>query len=207
MPDRDTADKQNGVAAAEHLFEELRDQLLSLSQDFAKSDEREWEKAERFFLLSKKVDQLRTQMWMGVTEMRPNSGNTMAEATDLQPMSPPPVARRRSKKDYPKYIVRSDVLIKTGLSRDRRTEYEHAIPKREFEAVVQRLVDLRSRKHFRAEDVLEKVQCPSYQGYLVLSLLKERGLLTVPRRGLYAVLHSSDFAAESQSVWDSLAAG
>src|SRR6266496_3642138 len=206
MSDRDTSAKQNGVVAAERGFQELRDRLLSLSQQFAKANGGDWEKAERFFSLSKKVDQLREQMSITTTEIK-SSGK--AEAHDIgnaQAMSLPAVARRKSKKDYPKYSVHSDVLIKTGLSRDRRTEYEHAIPKPEFEAVVRRLGELGGRKHFVAEDVLGKVQCPSYQGYLVLSLLKERGLLAIPRRGFYAIRRPKQFAADSQSIWDSLAA-
>jgi hypothetical protein len=202
----DTRNEQDGVAATERLFEELRDHLLSLSQKFAKSEQREWETAERFFLLSKKVDQLREQMSLGITNEKLNSGIAMAKSLEEEPPPSLPVTRRKSKRDYPKYSISSDVLIKTGLSRDRRTEYEHAVPKREFDAVAQTVADLRNRKSFRAEEVLKKVGCPSYQVYLVLSVLKERGLLTVPRRGLYTVLHPNDFAAESQSVWDSLAA-
>jgi hypothetical protein len=206
MTDTDTPAKHDGVAAAERSFQDLRDRLLSLSQQFAKGEERNWEKAERFFSLSKKVDQLREQMSIAMTEMESSRETEVDNVGDAQAMSSLPAARRKSKKDYPKYAVRSDVLIKTGLSRDRRTEYEHAIPKSEFDAIVRRLVELGSRKHFVAEDVLGKIQCPSYQGYLVVSLLKERGLLAVPRRGVYAVRRPKNFATESQSVWDSLAA-
>ena len=206
MSDTDRASRENSVAATEQAFKDLRNRLLSLSQHFAKTEELSWEKAERFFTLSKKVDQLREQMSLAGPEMKSVGEMEPDDRSDAKPTTGPWPARRKSKKDYPKYTVRSDVLIKTGLSRDRRTDYEHAIPKPEFEAVVRRLADLGGRKHFVAEDVLGKVQCPNYQVYLVISLLKERGLLAVPRRGFYTVRHPKQFAAESQSVWDSLTA-
>jgi hypothetical protein len=191
------------TSVAERLFHGLRDSLLSLSHEAAKSEERNWENAERFFSLSKKVDQLRRELSINTADA---PARTFADGDNKRRTHSPrqDVARRKSKKDYPKYAVRSDVLIKTGLSRDRRTEYEHAIPKNEFNAILTRLGELATRKHFVAEDVLGKMQCPSYQVYLVISLLKERELLAVPRRGLYSVRRPRQFAAESQSVWDSL---
>jgi len=207
MAGTNRASTENSIAATEQAFKDLRDRLLSLSQRFAKTEDLSWEKAERFFTLSKKVDQLREQMSMGLSETKGTSETQVNDARDAEVMSSVAVMRRKSKKDYPKYTVRSDVLIKTGLSRDRRTEYEHAIPKPEFEAVVGRLADLSGRKHFSAEGVLGKVPCPSYQAYLVISLLNERGLLTVPRRGLYTIRHAKQFTTEAQSVWDCLTSG
>ncbi len=148
MAGTNRASTENSIAATEQAFKDLRDRLLSLSQRFAKTEDLSWEKAERFFTLSKKVDQLREQMSMGLSETKGTSETQVNDARDAEVMSSVAVMRRKSKKDYPKYTVRSDVLIKTGLSRDRRTEYEHAIPKPEFEAVVGRLADLSGRKHF-----------------------------------------------------------
>ncbi len=202
----DTAKRETlkGVAEAGLLFEDLRNRLLALSHTCARDNGGNWDKAELFFSLSKKVDQLRKELSADTASV------TASASAELNQRSEPDsveagTQRQKSKKHYPKYNVRSDVLIKTGLSRDRRTEYEHAIPKPEFDAVARRLTELASRKHFVAEDVLGKMQCPSYQTYLVLSLLKERGLLTVPRRGFYSVRRPKQFAAESQSVWESLA--
>lgn len=114
-------------------------------------------------------------------------------------------AARKSRKAYPKYSLRSGVLIKTGLSRDRRTEYEHAVPKNEFDGIIARLEELSSRKTFAVEDVLKTAKCPSYQVYLVIAFLKERGLLVAPRRGLYAFRRPKEFIADTRVNWDSLA--
>jgi hypothetical protein len=194
------------VSEAESLFERLRDLLLALSHQFAKSDEQNWDRAEHFFAASKRVDQLRREMAFGLNAADGEGRRKLG--SDNANQSPRPTANqnnvRKSKKAYPKYALRSDVLIKTGLSRDRRTEYEHAVPKDEFEKVVARLSELTSRKKFIAGDVLKEVKCPSYQAYLVISFLKERGLLVVPRRGLYAFRRPKDFAAESRTIWESL---
>lgn len=204
MPDTDKGVMAEGVDEAERLFGQLRNQLLSLAHDCAKHDEGNWDEAERFFSLSRRVDHLRKELSVETPKL-PFFGSGKGRGHSLETPLDAPSPRRKSKKDYPKYAIRSDVLIKTGLSRDQRTEYEHAIPKPEFDAVVKRLNELASRKHFVAEDVLGKVQCPSYQAYLVLSLLKERGLLAIPRRGFYAVRHPKQFASDIQEIWESLA--
>jgi hypothetical protein len=190
----------------ERLFEELRDHLLAASQESAKSQQRDWAQAELFFAASKRVDELRRSILHPAMEAD-DARAARAAATEgvSSAQTGDRGSRRRSKKDYPKYAVRSNTLIKTGLSRDRRTEYEHAVPKPEFDTIVSRLGDLATRKRFGAEDVIEKVPSPSYQVYIVLSLFKERGLLNIPRRGMYAFARPKNFTTESQSIWDSLA--
>jgi len=193
----------------ERRFAELRDELLAASQDFAKSESRDWAQAERLFIASKEVDELCKSILtppeggeighVSVTHARVNGAPTSRSADRG--------SRKKSKKDYPKYAVRSDSLIKVGLSRDRRTEYEHTVPRGEFDAVMQRLGELAGRKHFNAEDVIEKVPCPSYQAYIVISLLKDRGLLTVPRRGTYAFARPKNVLNEAGAIWNSLTEG
>jgi hypothetical protein len=192
----------------ERRFIELRDRFLGLSHEYAKSEGRHWDKAEELFLLSKKVDHLRGEM-LNVFSASGKGSFAVDAVRDRNDGVPPSTActpqRRKSKKEYPKYAVRSGVLIKTGLSRDRRSEYEHAVQKSEFDKIIARLNELSSRKHFAAEDVLGKVNCPGYQAYLVISLLKERGVLIVPRRGFYVFRQPKKFTAESASIWDAIA--
>ncbi len=71
---------------------------------------------------------------------------------------------------------------------------------------MQRLGELAGRKRFSADDVIDKVPCPSYQTYIVISLLKDRGLLAVPRRGMYSFTRSKNFLSEAGALWDSLEA-
>jgi hypothetical protein len=189
----------------ERRFTELRDELLAASHELAKSENRDWGQAERLFAASKKVDELCRSILTAASDdttkhivSRVNvNGAAAVHSADRK-------SQKKSKKDYPKYALRSDALIKIGLSRDRRTEYEHAVPRDEFDAVIKRLGELAGRKRFSADDVLDKVPCPSYQAYIVISLLKDHGLLAVPRRGVYAFSHPKNFSSEAAAIWDSL---
>jgi hypothetical protein len=182
-------------------FGELRDELLAASQEFARSENHNWNEAERLFTASKKVDELCRSVLASTTQHAIDQGQSNGVDSAYQADQRP---RKRSKKDYPKYTVRSGALIKIGLSRDRRTEYEHTVPHAEFDAVMRRLGELAGRKHFTAADVVDKVPCPSYQAYIVISLLRERGLLAVPRRGTYAFTHPRSFLNEGGAIWNSL---
>jgi hypothetical protein len=194
------------LSKLERQFDELRDELLAASQEFAKSENHDWNEAERLFAASKRVDELRR------TVLTPASDNPTGQVSILRAdvngagtrHSAGGKSGKKSKKDYPKYTVRSDALVKIGLSRDRRTEYEHTVPRTEFDAVLQRLGELAGKKHFSADDVIHEVPCPSYQAYIVISLLKERGLLAVPRRGMYAFTRPKNFLNEAGTIWNSL---
>jgi hypothetical protein len=198
--------EREALTKIERQFVELRDVLLSASQEFAKSENHDWEQAERLFAASKKVDELCRNVLtpfsdhqieqVSPSEMDLNGAETRYPADSR--------SRKKSKKDYPKYTVRSGALVKVGLSRDRRTEYEHTVPRAEFDFVIERLGELAGRKHFSADDVISKVTCPSYQAYIVISVLKERGLLAVPHRGMYAFTRPKSFLNEAGAIWTSL---
>jgi hypothetical protein len=187
-------------------FAELRDELLTASNEFAKSEKPNWAQAERLFAASKTLDAVCRNVLTPVSGHEsehmsvPEADANGAGAAHLADRS----SRKKSKKDYPKYAVRSDALIKIGLSRNRRTEYEHTVPRAEFNAVIQRLGELSGRKHFSADDVIDQVSSPSYQVYIVISVLKDRGLLVVARRGMYAFTRPKNFLNEAEVLWDSL---
>jgi hypothetical protein len=193
------------LGKVQRCFTELRDELLAASHEFAKSENHDWAKAERFFAASKKVDEL----WRSV--LTPTTGGATEQVNvsraDINGAETTPAdgkSKKKSRKDYPKYSVRSDALIKTGLTRNRRDVYEHTVPRGEFDSVIQRLGELAGRKHFSADDVIDKVPCPSYQAYIVISLLKDRGLIAVPRRGMYAFTRPKNFLSQAGAIWNSL---
>src|SRR6266550_2071993 len=143
------------LSGAEQLFEKLRDLLLGLSHRYAKSDQRDWDKAEHLFALSRKVDQLRREMnyELAITDgALSKKTSNFDDGRGGKESRETPKGARKNRSAYPKYSLRSDVLIKTGLSRDRRTEYEHAVRKNEFDEIVARLDELTSRKTFVVED-------------------------------------------------------
>ena len=194
------------VERIQRRFAELRDELLAASQEFAKSESHNWGQAERMFAASKKVDELCRSVLTPATEHATDQASVSPAAVDGADTvhSADRTSRKKSKKDYPQYTVRSGALIKIGLSRNRRDVYEHTVPRGEFDGVVQRLGELAGRKHFSAEDVIDTVPCPSYQAYIVISLLKDRGLLAVPRRGMHAFTRPNNFLSEAGALWDSL---
>src|SRR5207248_4434713 len=118
----------------------------------AKSEQRDWTRAEHFFSASKRVDELRRSVLHPATEAdHSRAAGVVASDGVGSRHAVDRASRRKSKKDYPRYAVRSDGLIKTGLSRDRRTEYEHTVPKPEFDAIIARLGELAGRRHFCAD--------------------------------------------------------
>lgn len=187
----------------ERLFVELRDGLLEAAQKHAKSEQPDWGRAEHFFSASRRVDALcRSVLADGTTELQ-EEGRTIAEKPERSQKQPASI-RRKSRNDYPKWSVRSDALIKLGLSRNRKTEYEHVVPRKEFDGIVAQLAANAGRRHFTAEEVIDQVSAPSYQVYIILSLLKKHRILTVPRRGTYAFSRTKNFVNEAESIWRSL---
>lgn len=181
-------------------LEELREALFETSRESVKGDDPDWSKAEALFSLAKSVDSLRQR----TVTLRNGAPQPNAP---LQSVPVPRVAKslkfeRKNKQDYPRYEVRGRSLIKTGLSRDEKAEYEHVMPRAEFEKVFARIATLASsRKEFTADDVQEGLTCPAYQMYMVLALLREMRLLDTPRRGSYQVHANSNFPTDSNLVW------
>src|SRR5207248_2323097 len=163
--------EQGILARVQRRFAELRDELLAASHELAKSQSPDWAQAERLFAASKQVDDLcRAVLTTEGSDQNGQLHRLSAHANGAPALRSPDRTSRKSKRDYPKYVVRSDALVKIGLTRNRRDEYEHTVPRAEFDAVTKRLGELAGRKHFSAEDVIEKVPCPSYQSYIVISL-------------------------------------
>jgi hypothetical protein len=190
----------------ERLFLELRNRLLEAAQKYAKSDQPDWGRAEHFFSASRRVDALCRSVLSTDSDSEPDEeGRTSAEKPGLiRSQKQPASTGRKSRNDYPKWSVRSDALIKLGLSRNRKTEYEHVVPRKEFDAIVAQLATNVGRRRFTAEEVIDHVSAPSYQVYIILSLLKKHGVLTVPRRGMYAFGRTKNFVNEAKSIWCAL---
>lgn len=199
------------------LFVEIRDLLFGCSHELAKAGGENWHKAEVLFKLAKNADVLRESVASLLTdegrsgqELPPLHRDADAFPTPRKGDSKPVAIWasrqvRKNKDDYPKYSVRGDLLVKTGLSRDARNEYEHVVPKKDFDAIVSILTEFStSKKQFAVEEVQARLACPSYQTYTVLALLKVRGMLLVPKRGLYGVNAVRSFVADAASLWEEL---
>jgi hypothetical protein len=196
----ETAKLNQELSKIARTLNDVRETLFECSRESVKGEDNEWHKAEALFSLAKSVDGLRRQtlsLMNGATDSRvavgaisPPKGKVSAKVG------------KKNKKDYPHYRVRGRSLIKTGLGRDEKTEYEHIVPRSEFEKVIAKVATLAtSRKEFTAEAVQENLDCPMYQTYMVLALLRQMDLLEMPRRGSYQA-PANGFPSSPDAIWD-----
>ena len=122
------------------------------------------------------------------------------------------VQRRKSKKipakkQYPKFELRKDSLVKIGWSKKQRREYTHKVPVIVFSHVVKTMVGMATggAGPFMAEDIIEKLNdqqpeiIPSYQVYIVIGLLRQGNCIKqVGREGYHIPV---DFFDKAKEVW------
>ncbi len=196
----DAAKLNQQLSKIARMLNDVRETLFECSRESIKGEDNEWHKAEALFSLAKSVDGLRRQT---LTLMN----GTPQSQVEVRTISQPRVkvsakAGKKNKEDYPHYKVRGRSLIKTGLGRDEKTEYEHIVPRSEFEKVIAKVAELASsRKEFTAEVVQEDLDCPMYQTYMVLALLRQMNLLEMPRRGSYQA-PANGFPSSPDAIWD-----
>jgi len=186
-------------------LESTRDELFDCSREFVvEGSNGRWHLAEELFSLAKSADEIRAHLasMLSASPLEFAGGSGASPVELVHPPTAPTKAPRKRKEDYPRFVVRNDSLIKVGLGRDRRTEYEHLVPKREYDKVVARLINIsETSKEFTTEHVQAALDCPLYQTYTVLSLLKETELLTLPRRGHYSFASKKTFKFDVAAVW------
>jgi hypothetical protein len=196
----DTVKLNQQLSKIARTLNDVRETLFECSRESVKGEDNEWSKAEALFSLAKSVDGLRRQT---LTLMN----GTPESQAEVRTISPPKVkvsakTGKKNKEDYPHYKVRGRSLIKTGLGRDEKTEYEHIVPRGEFEKVIAKVAALAaSRKEFTAEAVQDGLDCPMYQTYMVLALLRQMSLLEMPRRGSYQA-PANGFPSSPDVIWD-----
>ena len=99
----------------------------------------------------------------------------------------PRPGRKRPSDEYPRFERHGDRLIKLGWSKKERSVYEHRTSLDAVKAVTAKLsVSLGKGGYLRMDEVLpvelpDGSEVPSYQAYLVLAWLRDRG--TVQRQG------------------------
>lgn len=189
------------MTKATQQLDEARDLLLKSSHDSMRAEsDKEWQLAERLFTLARNADTLRRETLSLIEVLK--GTKTAKDASDEVSKRAQKSLKKR-KEDYPKYVVRGEQLIKTGLSRDMKSEYEHAVPRAEFEKILQRLVRLRTlQQDFKSEDAQEGLVLPVYQVYAVLSLLRHLNIIKQGRRGYYSF--NSVNLPDPASIWNSV---
>jgi hypothetical protein len=190
-------------------LDQVKVALFDASRECVKTEAgNEWDVAKTLFSLAENADSLNRQIKSLV-----NGSETKAVVTEVEPRINAAQFReeaservpRKRKEDYPKYEVRGDRLVKIGLGRDKRTEYEHEIAKGEFDKILARLTSIAaSQKQFTVDQVQEGLDCPVYQTYALIAVLAKMGLLTNPRRGTYRFTTPGTFSSAASTVWERL---
>jgi hypothetical protein len=190
-------------STTEQKLIELRDILLKAADDAGRAVEPDWGRAKAFFKFAEDADVLRRKI--ADLYAPQDVAHTPAPLPGSDPQ--PGAAKAKIRKDeYPKYVIRGDALIRIGLSRDGKSKYEHVVPKNCFDQVVSKISGIAAsqKRQFAIDDVQGDLSFPSYQTYSVVALFRDRGLLTVPRRGVYTFADRNQFEADARQIWITL---
>jgi hypothetical protein len=200
------------VQTARESFLKIQDMFMDSARASAKSDEvTAWQDVEILFQLAKEVDGFRKRLdsLLGDPTPEPTCVATFPQdATQkhsrVTTHAQEPLSKKK-KSDYPRYLISDNCLLKIGLQRDRKTEYQHIVQKAAFDKIVSVITShLAKDKDFTAESIQNELNIPSYQTYVVLAMLRQKGLLKIPRRGLYTASDAPGFIFAASGVWNKL---
>lgn len=176
------------LAEAVTSIETVRDNLFAASRSFMDGDSVDWQAVESLFEISKKAEILRREIKEFADNERPETF-LISPVTRSIEVAAIENANRLRRDDYPKYSTRDDAVVRTGLRRDRRTEYEHIVRKEEFEMIIERLNHFVNSSGFSVDEVQKELDLPIYQTYLVVSLLREHlQVIESKKKGTYRFL-------------------
>ncbi|MBU0677082.1 MAG: hypothetical protein KJ626_03120 [Verrucomicrobia bacterium] len=191
---------------------DIQDELLESAKNTAKTDEpTAWQDAEALFQLAKEADEFRRRLAHRLGNV---SAPAAVEHTRL--VAPGPSSRRadagtertapkKRKAEYPRYLVADNCLVKIGLQRNHRAEYQHVVPKAAVDKVFSVVANLLTKaKDFTPESVQANLNIPAYQTYVVLAMLRSAGVLRTPRRGSYTATNAGDFTTAASGTWSKL---
>lgn len=205
---------RDSVQNACESLTKIQDVLFDGARNAVKLDEETgWQAAEALFQFAKEADDFRRRLanllnlehsapLVGPTKPA-RRGRSQDQTTGRTEEGP----QKKKKADYPKYQITDNCLVKIGLQRDRRTEYQHIVQKAAFDKIVSAIVKQQANtKEFTPDTILAELNLPAYQTYVVLAMLRQMGLFKNPRRGLYATTDVRDFGVAASAVWNKLAA-
>jgi hypothetical protein len=94
-------------------------------------------------------------------------------------------------------------LYKEGLKQNGKSVYTQKVDRVAFDTVIDAIAANGKRK-FKPSSVLENIDVPSYQFYIVLNVLQDADLLRNPERGAYQ-LRISGKSLDPSGVWENIA--
>jgi hypothetical protein len=118
--------------------------------------------------------------------------------------------QKTRKGEYPRFCVREGVLRRIGWSKKGKREYEHKVPKDVFASAVKAAASVGATAHgpVTAEEIMERVTdaagvpVPSYQVYVVIGLLKQKGCIEQVGREGYVI--PNDIDTRAHALWADL---
>lgn len=202
------------VEAAGQLVLECESRIRSLMEEALAA--RQYEQIGRLASLASALSALvegearsvTTNSEPAVVEARINPTASAPVHRDLLPSSDPPRPGRKHPSDeYPRFERHGDRLIKLGWSKKERSVYEHRTSLETVKAVTAKLfASVGKGSYLRMDEVLpvelpDGAEVPSYQAYLVLAWLRDRG--TVQRQGNdgYKLARKHLRADEVEELW------
>jgi hypothetical protein len=120
-------------------------------------------------------------------------------------------ATRKKRQSYPRFYRHEDSIVKVGWSKKERQEYEQKAPRTVIELLVERLKKAGATRGPVPTNKLlpltsgDGAEIPSYQAYLVLRFLTEKGIVeSRGRKGYTGKMGGGTPAALAESLWASL---
>ena len=114
-------------------------------------------------------------------------------------------------KDYPKFLRRSDSLVKIGWSKRSREEYEHKAPWSAAKPIAKAVMRLGlSGRVFQVPELLpltdsdQGVEVPDYQVYLMFAWLRTNQLIDQHGRQGYSVPKPATLESDMEAAWKAL---
>lgn len=103
---------------------------------------------------------------------------------------------------YPRFYRVGDTLFKEGLKQGGKSVYTQKVDRVAFDTIISAIAGNGKRK-FKPATLLDKIDVPSYQFYIVLNVLQEADLVRSPERGAYQ-LQASRKSLDPSEVWTSI---
>jgi len=178
-----------------HAFATLRQSLKDASIDAIQQDM--YEKSRQIMELMEALAPIenRADALLG--------GSSLSSSDARIASAPPPVeSRPRKPAKYPRFYRNGDTLYKEGMRQDGKSIYTQKVGLQAFEAIATAVANQKSRK-FKPSDVIEQVERPSYQVYIVLNVLQNAGLVDNPERGSYRVMKKAE-NTDVASLWGNI---
>ena len=176
-----------------HAFATLRQSLKDASIEAIQQDM--YEKSRRLMELMEALAPIETRA-SGLL------GNEASSTSSSNEKGRPAKRTSRKSAKYPHFYRIVNTLYKEGMRQDGKSIYTQKVGRQAFEAIFTAVANCKTRK-FKPGAVIDQVEQPSYQVYIVLNVLQDAGLVENPERGSYQAIKKLA-STEALEVWNAI---